>query len=1321
MIDPTAVNTEYLKGTVDSINNAIVREEEEKKRAEEAARAAEAETARQQAIRKDSHAAKPAKDFGPGENFKEVGNALVGGVRDTISSFATAPERAADMANGQMEKQGPDYKPEFDPLGSDLNPITKTWWGQFIRGGVHFGTMALAVVGASRLPGARNVVSKAAGTALGRFVAGNTIAKAAAIGAASDIVSEYSQGDNALGAIAKRYPGLDNPLATHDQDHPALKTFKNVVEGMGIGMVADGVSIGLGGLFERLGKKGKPDRQALELADKKFETRRSAAEDAAKAALDKTLRLDTAQRLDLEGIDFNKLTPDQQIEEMIKTKGRKKAYSTWNPPENSAERAARKAEERSQNVQRQTEEKGLEELDDPNFRGHKNKPIADSWQGTPNSTANAYDLSKQLKRTSKEWGSEKGSTDSSMTPAQAERTASTAEELPKLLQEKAKEIFGDARYQRLVRDLKARRVSFEEVFSDAFERHQEVMGRAATAQSPQEFWKPLIDEETFRTGGEDSVEAWAMENVVAADLINGSLFKQLRDLGIASRELKDVADLADVDGPLKTIHDRLIVGLTNVKRSRYLISDEFRKLQAQDPAKAARRRAERLAELHDETKTNVGMIMQLASESPTDDFLQAVIEAFSMSDRIHNWTDFDNFMRRRLRGETTESGIKKTGALINELQGVMVHSILSGPKTPLRAVMGTASATFMRPMSSALGAALRLDGDTLRASLASTNAMIQAIPESWKLFRSKLDSYWAGDIADVRTRFSEYSPSNEQWELFGHWAETRGNEFDKMAYRVANMARALNDNSFLTYSTKLMAATDDAFSYILGRSRAREKAMREAMYDFRKGDTVEITPELISAYEDRFMAEIFDAEGGIRDEALKYAQKEVTLTKELSGFSKALETAFSNAPIAKPFFLFARTGINGLELTAKNTPLLNFFVKEWNDIALASPDDLAAVAKYGIETAEDLANAKALQMGRLAISSSVIFMASQAFMQGNLTGNGPQDRQKRALWEDSGWKPRSIRLNGVWVSYDSFEPFNQILAGIADIGDNQELMGPEWVENNLLKQALVVAQVAASKSYLSGLSSFVDLFSGDPKGLAKIAGGLVNNQIPLAGLRNEIGRVITPYTRELGNSIGEAIRNRNLAFEQLAVADALPIKYDLLNGKPIRDWDFPTRLFNSISPVQLNVDNSPGRTMLLNSGYDMRLSTFSTPDGVSLADNPKVRSLFQRAIGNQNLEATLDKLSERPDVKASIAQMQDDLRNGKKFLDPMKAYLHNDLIRDAFNRARQKAWAQLQNDPEVKLAVSQKKANDLANINTREGNYKQADLQAQQFLQLRNR
>ena len=101
--------------------------------------------------------------------------------------------------------------------------------------------------------------------------------------------------------------------------------------------------------------------------------------------------------------------------------------------------------------------------------------------------------------------------------------------------------------------------------------------------------------------------------------------------------------------------------------------------------------------------------------------------------------------------------------------------------------------------------------------------------------------------------------------------------------------------------------------------------------------------------------------------------------------------------MGKTFLLFARTGINGLSLTAKHTPVFNLLVKEFNDIRFATPDNLGAVSKYGIETAEDLANAKALQLGRLAIGSSLIAMAGVHFANGGLTGNGPTDRKKASM------------------------------------------------------------------------------------------------------------------------------------------------------------------------------------------------------------------------------------------------------------------------------------------------------------------------------------
>jgi hypothetical protein len=672
-----------------------------------------------------------------------------------------------------------------------------------------------------------------------------------------------------------------------------------------------------------------------------------------------------------------------------------------------------------------------------------------------------------------------------------------------------------------------------------------------------------------------------------------------------------------------------------------------------------------------------------------------------MSNDIHNFDDFDAWIKRKLKGGELD-GKTRTGVLIKELQGVMVNSVLSGPKTAARAIMGTGSATFLRPFSQIIGATMRGDKATQRASLAAMSGMIESIPEAWKVFSTKLNAYWSGDISTIKTRFQQRARGDEQWAMLGDWIENSGraDAGDQGAYYLANMARSLNDNKFLTYSTKIMAATDDTFGYILARSRAKEKAMRLAMDQFSEGNITEITPDLLKNAQDRFYSQITDVDGNITEKATLFAKQEATLTTDLTGFSAALNNAFEAMPWAKPFFLFARTGVNGLALTAKHTPVFNLFVKEWNDIAFANPNNLKGLQKYGIETVEDLANAKALQAGRLAIGSSVISMAAMHFMNGNLTGNGPADRQKRQFWINSGYKPRTITIGGVQVSYDSFEPFNLLLSTVADIGDYNQLMGEEWTKDQYQKLGLVVAQAVSSKSYLAGIQQFVELFSGQPGSWEKIIAGLANNQIPLSSLRNEIGKVINPAMKELNSGITDAIRNRNLMTEGLDPDGGLPTKYDMLNGQPIRDWDFPTRMFNMFSPFYINLDQGEGRKLLFNSGYDMSLSVFSSPDGISLKDSPRLRSKFMKAIGDQNLEAKFNKLAKNPKIINSINQMQADLRAGRKEIDPRKAYVHTKIIHTLFMDARRKAWAQVQNDPEALQLYQEDKRINMQNVQT---------------------
>ena len=77
------------------------------------------------------------------------------------------------MKSAEEDYDGPDW----DPLSGQNNRITTTWWGNFLRGGVHFATMAVgtavAIKGAAiaGIPGA-GIAAAATGTKLGK-VAGS--------------------------------------------------------------------------------------------------------------------------------------------------------------------------------------------------------------------------------------------------------------------------------------------------------------------------------------------------------------------------------------------------------------------------------------------------------------------------------------------------------------------------------------------------------------------------------------------------------------------------------------------------------------------------------------------------------------------------------------------------------------------------------------------------------------------------------------------------------------------------------------------------------------------------------------------------------------------------------------------------------------------------------------------------------------------------------------------------------------------------------------------------------------------------------------------
>jgi hypothetical protein len=913
------------------------------------------------------------------------------------------------------------------------------------------------------------------------------------------------------------------------------------------------------------------------------------------------------------------------------------------------------------------------------FRAAKNSVVAGAGQGNIISTNTPGNIFRQLNKIDDLGGL--GSTDAVITARQAELAMKSSEFLPEFLRAQAKTMLGEPYVQGLMRDAKAQGLTFEQAFEPAFRRFQEVIGGDASRMSVEDFWGPI--QKSLKDGG---LPADSLEYVVATDLVNQALFKEIRDLGVMGREINKITDIFATDGVMKTIGEKLVVGLSNVKRARYLISSEYRSLRG---AQAAAALAERTALLHDETVDGVRLMMQFLRGSDSDELAQGILEVFSMSNKIKNFKDFDNWMRQKLVGGDFANKTKK-GVLMQELGAVMVNSILSSPKTPLRAIMGTTANSYLNEVATLFGATIRrpFTGDVaaMRAAAASTHAMFDLIPDAWKIFKVNLDANFSGELSNIKSRYSSYTKGDTNFKLLGKWAEKHGTDGDKAAFYLANAARNANSNKLFTWSTRVMGATDDTFRWLLSKARARKKAIENIMLE--AGEDIKIDKSMLAKAEDIEFQRLHNQDGALditKDAFLERNYKEVTLTTELQGFTKGLDELMNRYPLTKPFFLFARTGINGLKMSVKNLPIVGAIIDESRTILGATPKMAKEghLLKYGIENASDLASAKSLIIGRQAIGSMVVYGVAQKYMAGGITGNGPADASMRQMWIDSGWQPRSIKIGDAWVSYDSFEPFNLVMANIADIGDNMNLMGPQFSEERLQLIVAALGKSVTSKTYLQGVGQLFDLLGGQSGyNGSRLIANLVNNQIPLAAMRNDIGKVLNPQMRELGSNFFSHVANRNPILK-----GTLPIKYDMLNGKPLRSYNFFTNAFNAVSPVQLNMDKGPGRSFLFQSGYDLRLFAYTAPDGTSLAQYPTVRSKFQQSIGKYNLEAKLNELAERYDIKLSMQKMKEDQLSGDYERNPMKAYRHNKILAALFRSIAKRAWADLRNDPEVKALI----------------------------------
>jgi len=1262
------------------------------------------------------------KQFGLAENAQEALNAVGGGAVDAANSFLALPK----VFDPKFYEAGNDYKPPFLQIEK---PITRTVWGGLLRNVTELIILSKATGklagGGSKLAGKAGPMGQAVAKPLTylnstRTTRAGRVVQSAVLGATADVVSNQSQDNNAAAALIQLKPewaSVLKPIATNDSMSPAQRSLMNIGEGLGIGGAVD-LALEAGGAalratVRRPKPSTPPNPEMVQLqADRQLESVQKMQADAYEK---RGKRLEGAARVRLERAahrtEKSQLVTDETFTEWQKRNNAagsspwmklddaerqrltveeaKKTGADWGPERNFELRATRQADQGTDvAVDRLTRD---EVTPDDAFVYEGSTPERGqvlSAERDPIAALHDH-VTIQKDLTQAEGTPRSVLTEANIRRIEVGAPGMSVEEVEKLSNFYAadkdfQKTYGQAAASSIKEDLLDVQNRVNEFLDDS----GNFRGTPVSEEQIIDFFGTFGNAELSgpKFGGNigEGREILNKSQLMANDVLVGTLLKQVRDVARAANSVSDQIDILDADSLGDLIFSR-ISALARLRKETSMINSYNLRMMSAGKSKNASKDLDFMTELTDASDAEVAKvaaIKQALRADTSDALLNTYVELLATAgDKITTFKDLHSFLTRKLHGYTDGDTVQK-GAILAELQSMYVHSVLSGPRTVTRTIVGTGLSTIMRPVATIIGSAgdyLKGEDQVTRGAFAGINAMQESLSEAWSLAKQRWAGQITGDTPSVKSITDQIEANNIkdlEWEAMGNYVKQFGSDGDKSAYFRANMIRAINKFPLLNYSTRAMAATDQFFGHLLGRARVRQLAFNEA-YDTLKQAKGVVSDadarELTRLYESKFEAQVWSADGQVNDVLLKRAQEEVSLTQDLRGWAADFERGIDKAPYLKPFMLFTKTAYNALELTAKYAPGLNRFITEVDDIRRLAWDD-PKMLTYGIKSPEDHAAMKALTEGRVALGYATVATASTLFLNGMITGNGPAEKQLRDTWTQAGWKPRSLKIGDKYVSYDALEPFNSFLSMVADIGDASHEMGDNWTMTKFGQLGFILASNITNKSFLTGIVQLNDFLSfKGAKPLATIA-NISNNQLPWGGMRNEIGKLLSPGMRELDNGIANSLRNRNLYTDLFTGPDnKLPYRYDILNGTKINDHDFMTRAFNAVSPFQMNLGSTPTRELFFRSGIDAK-TTFNTgPNGEVLT--PKMKSKYQYLIGQQNLEAQLGVEFQNPQMLQSILNMEADRAANRPYT--VDETLHGSRIKSLIDNAKKQAWTQL--------------------------------------------
>ena len=627
---------------------------------------------------------------------------------------------------------------------------------------------------------------------------------------------------------------------------------------------------------------------------------------------------------------------------------------------------------------------------------------------------------------------------------------------------------------------------------------------------------------------------------------------------------------------------------------------------------------------------------------------------------------------------------------------VTYNNVLSGI-SPLRALAGNASMLVLKPISAfsraGLSSILKRDMEPLERVAYLYGDMFETAGRAFDdaLIRMR-KVHQDPDFMMKAARKDFLVEQSNQWEILDDYGEQwlkDGDYYNNFMYGWANWQRKMARSPWFRTGITGMSTVDAYTDTFIGTFQSRLEAYSDVIGKHGKSLDPEVFKAKVKEAEKVNYSNMFNADGLLTDTAAKRASGEIALNLD-DGFSTNVNPLLNKVPPLKSLMMFPRTSMNQLKLALSYTPLGAIpKISKYGDILDAGNDMnkiRKVLAEHGIRNADEHPNAMAIYKnireeyeGRLMMGAGAVGLSYMYAMSGGVRGNGPVNHSEMVKLKKRGWKPNTVKIGNVWVSYKGIPFVEQYLNLMGDMAYYQTALGTNMTEEIHRKVIWTIAATYLNQTPLQGLEPLGAILRGDEGAFKRLAAQNIRAASPLSGAHGVIAKAITNAQKEIYNDFIGYVRN-NTVFKDISYS-----KIDHWTGEEIDEIDNPIlRALNSINPVKVHGGNEPWRLWLLNSGFDDIAEIEKSSKGIDYS--PEARTLIGEYMGKQQLWKRINskefmhnkKFNEDLDKLREYINSGADENEVSAFRNELTVYKKLKLL---LNDAKAKAERELADDP----------------------------------------